>query len=64
MPTIKDFANAISIRIVDEWDGLDEFPEDANLLREILKKLFIANPEECRQLIGTGIIEEDYFCDI
>jgi len=64
MPSITYFARAISYRIADEWDGAKEFPEDANLLREILEKLLIAHPDECRKLIGTGIIEEDYFCDI
>ncbi len=61
MSTIKDFANAISIRIVDEWDGASDFPEDANLLQEILEKLFSLHPDECLQLIGTGIVEESYF---
>lgn len=61
MPTLKDFARAISYRLVDEWDGASEFPEDAILLREILEKLLASNPEDCKKLIGTGIIEEDYF---
>lgn len=61
MSTMTDFAGAISSRLVDEWDGAKEFPEDANLLRGILEKLFIAHPEECKKLIGTGIIEENYF---
>lgn len=64
MPSITDFAKAISIRIADEWDGADDFPEDANLLREILEKLFLLHPDECQRLIGTGIIEESYFDDI
>jgi len=61
MSTIKDFAKAISIRIADEWDGANDFPEDTNLLQEILEKLFSFHPDECRRLIGTGIIEEEYF---
>ena len=61
MSTLKDFAIAISYRLADEWNGASEFPEDANLLREIIEKLLTENPEECKKLIGTGIIEEDYF---
>lgn len=56
-----NFAEAIAVRIVDEWDGKNEFPEDAAILKEILEKLFSQNPEECKKLIGTGIIEENYF---
>ena len=44
--------------------GAIENIEDADLLRKILEKLFTAHPDECRQLIGTGIIEERYFDDI
>ena len=29
--TMKDFAKAISIRIADEWNGANDFPEDASL---------------------------------
>ena len=64
MPVITDFAVAISRRLADEWDGAREFPEDADLLRKILEKLFTAHPDECKQLIGTGIIEERYFDDL
>lgn len=59
--TSELFAKAISCRLSDEWDGSTEFPEDAILLRKILEKLLIENPEDCNKLIGTGIIEEDYF---
>ena len=61
MSTMKNFAKAIAFRIADEWHGASDFPEDANLLREIIEKLLIRNPEDCKKLIGTGIIEEDYF---
>ena len=61
MPTLKAFAKAISYRLADEWDGASGFPEDAKLLRKVLEKLLSENPEECKKLIGTGIIEEDYF---
>ena len=58
---INLFAKAISYRIADEWDGASEFPEDAILLRKVIEKSLTENPEECKKLIGTGIIEEDYF---
>jgi len=60
MSTSKIFARAISYRLADEWDGASEFPEDAILLRKVLEKLLTENPEDCKKLIGTGIIEEDY----
>ena len=61
MPTNKDWAYAISLRISDEWDGKTEWPDDAELLRKTLYQLFKNNPKECQTLIGTGIIEENYF---
>ncbi|MBM4271260.1 MAG: hypothetical protein FJ139_03755 [Deltaproteobacteria bacterium] len=61
MCNLKTFAKAISYRLADEWYGASEFPEDAILLRRVLEKLLTENPEDCKKLIGTGIIEEDYF---
>jgi len=61
MPDLKDFAHAIAIRISDEWDGAIDFPEDAELLCNVLEMLLIKNPDQCKKLIGTGIIEENYF---
>ncbi|MCK4593287.1 hypothetical protein KAU45_02205 [bacterium] len=55
------WAEAISIRLSDEWDGEKDFPEDAELLKNVLTKALSAVPEECIRLIGTGIIEESYF---
>ncbi|MCQ9206212.1 MAG: hypothetical protein NG737_07880 [Omnitrophica bacterium] len=60
MAALKVFAKAISYRLADEWDGASEFPEDTILLRKILEKLLTEKPEDCKKLIGTGIIEEDY----
>jgi len=60
-PTNGDWAEAISCRLADEWSGKKDFPEDANLLQKILMELFTKHPELCKKLIGTGIIEEDYF---
>lgn len=61
MSTLKMFAKAISCRLIEEWDGDSEFPEDAVLLRKVLEKILTKNPEECMMLISTGIIEEEYF---
>jgi hypothetical protein len=61
MPSLDDWADAIALRISDEWVGGRDFPEDATLLHEILYQLFRKHPEECEKLIGTGIIEEGYF---
>ena len=64
MQNVNLFAKAISYRLSDEWDGASEFSEDAVLLRKVLEKLLTENPEDCKKLIGTGIIEEDYFDEI
>lgn len=65
MPNMNKWANAIALRIADEWSGRYEFPEDSILLRRILTDMFVDNPDKYKQLIGTGIIEETYFelCD-
>jgi len=56
-----EWASAIAERISDEWDGKNEFPEDARLLKDIIEKLLFENPSDCMKFVGTGIIEEDYF---
>jgi len=58
---INKWAKAIAERLSDEWDGRAEFPEDAELLKEVIEKALIAVPNECMRVVGTGIIEEDYF---
>ncbi len=55
------WAEAIAERLSDEWDGKSEFPEDANLLKEVFRKALNTVPGECMRLVGTGIIEESYF---
>lgn len=55
------WAIAIAERLSDEWDGKSEFPDDAELLREVLVKALSALPDQCMRLVGTGIIEEMYF---
>jgi hypothetical protein len=57
----KEWAEAIAIRLSDEWDGKSEFSEDTDLLKDVLKKVLTAFPDECMRLVGTGIIEESYF---
>jgi hypothetical protein len=53
------WAAAIAERISDEWNGKEQFPEAAELLRDSLETMLKANPEICQSMIGTGIIEED-----
>ena len=56
-----EWAKAIAGRLSDEWNGKSEFPEDAELLKEVIEKALAAIPDECMRLVGTGIIEESYF---
>lgn len=58
---IDDWPKAIAGRIADEWDGKSGFPEDTNLLKDVLTRVLSASPNECMRLVGTGIIEESYF---
>lgn len=59
--TLSQWAEAIALRISDEWNGKSSFPEDSKLLKDVLTKALRAVPSECKRLIGTGIIEETYF---
>lgn len=56
-----DWARAIAIRITDEHPIKTDFPEDSDMLRYVLEKLFSENEWAVKKLIGTGLIEEDYF---
>ena len=56
---VVDWARAISLRIVDEWH--DDNEEDKEILRVALECSLINTPESIRLLIGTRVIEEDYF---
>lgn len=58
---ISQWAYAIAERIADEWHGKGKFPESTAILRDVLLRLLAANPNECRELIGTGVIETTYF---
>lgn len=52
------WADAISRRISDEWSGTRE---DKLLLKDVLYKALKGRDDLVRRLIGTGIIEDDYF---
>ena len=57
----KKWAEAIAGRIADETDTAQNFPEDALLLKNVLSTLLAENPWAVQKLVGTGIIEDDYF---
>lgn len=61
MDNHENWAQAIALRITDELHTKEEFPEDVDMLRKILERLFSENEWAVKKLIGTGIIEEDYF---
>jgi len=58
---VNRWAEAIALRIADEWSGAEEFPDSAKTLQDVIETLLKLHPEECERLIGTGIIEETYF---
>lgn len=62
--TNAQWANAISTRIADEWSGKEDFSDDAEILKSVLYEMLRRSPKFCKKLIGTGIIEEDYFSNI
>lgn len=63
--SINQWAKAIALRISDEWDGnTKENKEDVLILQKVIEKSLKKNPEGCKMLIGTTIIEENYFDDI
>lgn len=57
----KDWSHAIALRITDELSVKSEFPEDSAMLCDILEKLFLDNSWAVEKIIGTGIIEANYF---
>jgi len=58
---MDDWAKAIALRISDEWSGGAEYPYSKGLLRVVLTEAFRRSPDLCVRIIGTGIIEDDYF---
>ena len=60
--SINKWANAIALRISDEWNGNNKGnEEDVLVLRNVLENSLKKNPIGCKKLIGSTIIEEDYF---
>jgi hypothetical protein len=63
--SINKWAEAVALRLADEWDGnKKENEEDVLILRKVLENSLKRNPSGCKKLIGTTIIEEDYFTKI
>lgn len=60
---VKDWSDAIAFRITDMIPYADLDKEDRELLLGVLEKALRAVPDEMEKLIGTAIIEEDYFED-
>ena len=58
----EDWASAVAVRIADEW-GHDQ-QTDRQLLCDVLEKAFLRCPDLLPLLIGTEIIEDDYFTDL
>ena len=62
---INQWAKAITLRISDERDGnTKENKDDVSLLQEVIETSLKKYPAGCKKLIGTTIIEEDYFDSI
>jgi hypothetical protein len=58
--TQRRWATVIAGRIADE--AQEQYGEDCDIiLQEVLATLLAENPGEMKKLIGTTIIEEDYF---
>ena len=64
MSDINRWADALAIRIADEWSGSKEFIEDATLLKDFIKTSIQKNPSFLNSIIGTGIIEENFFDEL
>lgn len=55
----RKWANPIAMRISDEMAFIDD--ESKDVLKATIDKLLFHNPSFIKDLIGTHIIEEDYF---
>ena len=64
MSKINRWADAVAIRIADEWSGGKEFIEDAALLKDFIKTSIQKNPSFLINIIGTSIIEEKIFDEL
>lgn len=59
------WAEPIAARIADEWAGKDDDPEASALLETVLAEALGKIPEaRLMELVGTGVIEEDYFDEL
>lgn len=58
---LERWKSAIAFRISDEWSGKSCFPEEAEIVRDILLAGLMARPDLAELLIGSGVIEESYF---
>lgn len=59
-PTPEDWADAISQRLVDEMCWLPDEMTGADI-QEILREGLLRRPDVMDNLIGTTVIEMDYF---
>lgn len=62
--SMEQWNNAIARRISDEWVGRLDFPSDAEKIFEVVLSGLIARPDLTEALIGSGVIEEDYFKEL
>ncbi len=64
------WAKTIAARIADEWEAGSVYKEyplshpDRPVLEEVLSEAFTRCPDLAQRLVGTTIIEEDYFEDV
>ena len=58
------WAHAIAERITDEWNRIKEFPQDALILKIHLGRMLLQDSHAVDRLIGTGVIESNYFDDV
>ena len=57
------WAAAIAFRFVDNWKEAWNYVEEAVMVEDVLTKVLAQHPEEMKKLIGTAVIEDDYFED-
>lgn len=59
-PCVEDWANAIALRIVDE-SALEFCEGEREVVQRAIADSLALNPSAIRQLIGTTVIEADFF---
>ncbi len=60
---IEDWADAIALRIADE-SAFDFSDGERETVQKAIADSLVLNPSAIRQLIGTTIVEEDFFDDL